>query len=203
MLAAMKGDTDYEKLNFLFWKSRDKKFVLQDRDTSDRVDVAVDTVLWIHPSTFQTGWVLWTNSIPNFVQDEVTGVDGPDPTAEGVTEKDKRYKRYFNVTTTVEGERRQFSGEGVTNMSLMADLLNVVTSKAGLSLADIEAGALNRIQDFTTKYTGVKEFDSKAGRLGKPVFAEVTLVGFSENSAPTAGAPSAPQGDDLEDEVPF
>ena len=194
MLAAMKGgdaDGNYEKLNFLFWKSRDKRFVLQDRESGEKVEFPQNSSIMFHPSTFQTGWVKWANKVPDFVPDDVAGVDGPSPSEE--------HKRYFNVTVTVNGERRQFSGEGPTSMSMIADLMNTVIGMASMSLRDIEEGALTRIKDFTVNYEGVKEFESKAGPLGKPVFSGLAFA----DSPPQAPAEPAAEASIDSDEIPF
>ena len=191
MLAELTGEQgDYEKLNFLFWKSRDKKFVLQDRETKDKVDLDVGVLIYFDASTVETGWVKWANKVPDYKSDTIAGIDNPVPEGED-------WKRYFNVTVEVNGERRTFSGEGPTAEGMAGNLFGAVLNKLGITEQQIKEQGLQLLKPFTAVYDGVRTFDSQAGELGVPVFKDVKLA-----DAPAASE-QAPPKDEMSDDIPF
>ena len=205
MLNAIQNEGDYEKLNFLFWKARDKKFVLQDRDSGEKKDLPLTTRITFDTKTLQTGYVKWVNKVPTYYNDTVPGIDDPHPEPDhaDVGTNNDPYKRFASVAVIIDGSRYQFSAEGVTSVGVLAALYKGVMDLEGMSADQISSAAkgLASLPDFEVTFDGIKEFDSKAGTLGKPVWADLEVVKGSSDTV--ASTDEKPVDNVEEDDIPF
>jgi hypothetical protein len=200
----MQEAKDFESLDFLLWKAKDKKFINKKREGGESTDVAVGTRISFDVGSLRTGWVRWANSVPNFQNDTTPGIEEqhPDPSNELTGTGQDPWKRFAQVNVMVDGNKLDFNVEGMVGYGFLSDLFKGVMDLAGLGFNDIQAPAgLTVLPDFEVTYDGVKEFEAKAGKLGKPVWADLEIVA---DAAPSSTATDEKPVDNVEeDDIPF